>query len=96
MLKIADECRPKQTPLGRAAWIEVQCKTITRQTLSEHIESNCYKEAMSIESIHVLVETHGGIAEAFVNFTIIRILIITIRFSSSKYTSECFMQEITD
>ena len=58
LLKTADECRSKQTPLGRAAWIEVPCKTITRQTLSKHIESNCHKEAMSIESIHVLVETH--------------------------------------
>ena len=87
LLKTADECRSKQTPLGRAAWIEVPCKTITRQTLSKHIESNCHKEAMSIESTHVLVERHGGIAEAIVNFTIIQILIITIRFCSSKYTS---------
>ena len=36
-------CRPKRAPLGKAAWIEVPCKTITRQSLRDHLESSCHK-----------------------------------------------------
>lgn len=31
----ANNCRPKRAPLGKTAWIEVPCKTITRQGLRE-------------------------------------------------------------
>ena len=27
-----NNCRPKRAPLGKAVWIEVPCKTITRQS----------------------------------------------------------------
>ena len=58
-----NNCRHKRAPLGKAAWIEVPCKTITRQSLRDHIESN--SEAMRLESIRILVEKHGGIAQCF-------------------------------
>ena len=60
-----NNCRPKLAPLGKAAWIEVPCKTITRQSLRDHIESNCHKEAMRLESTRILVEKQGGIAQCF-------------------------------
>ena len=58
-------CRPKRAPLGKAVWIEVPCKTITRQRLVEHLESDCHKEAMRITSSRRLAERRGGITEAF-------------------------------
>ena len=36
-----NNCRPKRAPLEKAVWIKMPCKTITRQSLSDHIESNC-------------------------------------------------------
>ena len=54
-------CRPVQAPLGKAAWIDVPCKIITRQSLKEHVQS-CHKEAMRVESSRVLA---GGIAACF-------------------------------
>ena len=59
------DCRPKRAPLGKAVWIEVPCKTITRQRLNEHLESSCHKEAMCVESSRRLAERRGGIVEAF-------------------------------
>ena len=58
-------CRPKRAVLGKAAWIEVPCRTITRQRLTEHLESDCHKEAMRVTSSRRLAERRGGIAEAF-------------------------------
>ena len=60
-----NNCRPKKAPLGKAAWVEVPCRTITRQSLRDHIESTCHREAMRLESSHILVEKQGGIAECF-------------------------------
>ena len=61
-----NNCRPKLTPLGKAVWIEIPCKTITRQRLSEHLDSCCHKEAMCTESMHILAEQREGISEAVV------------------------------
>ena len=58
-------CRPVRAPLGKAAWIEVPCKTITRQSLKEHLESSCHKESMRMESTRALVEKQGGISACF-------------------------------
>ena len=58
-------CRPVQAPLGKAVWVEVPCKTITRQSLKEHLESSCHKEAMRMESTRALVEKQGGISACF-------------------------------
>ena len=54
----------KREPLGKAAWIKVPCKTITRQTLKDHADSNCHKEAMRVKSTCILSARHGGIPEA--------------------------------
>ena len=35
------KCRPKRAPVGVAAWVEVPCKVITWQSLTEHSQSNC-------------------------------------------------------
>ena len=59
-----NNCRPKRAPLGKAVWIEIPCKTITRQSLRDHAESDCHKEAMHIESSRILSTKQGGITEA--------------------------------
>ena len=58
-------CRPVRAPLGKAVWVEVPCKTITQQSLKEHLESSCHKEAMRMESTRALVEKQGGISACF-------------------------------
>ena len=58
-------CRPIRVPLGKAVWVEVPCKTITQQSLKEHPESSCHKEAMHVESSCVLAKKQGGIAACF-------------------------------
>ena len=58
-------CRPVRVPLGNAVWVEVPCKTITRQSLKGHLESSCHKEAMCVESSRVLVEKKGSISACF-------------------------------
>ena len=60
-----NKCRSRRAPAGMATWVEVPCKVITRQSLTEHSQSNCHKEAMSVETTRALAQRQGGIAEAF-------------------------------
>ena len=48
-----------------ATWVEVHCNVITWQSLTEHSQSNCHKEAMAAETTQTLAHHQGGIAEAF-------------------------------
>ena len=57
--------RPVRAPLGKAVWVEVPCKTTTRQSLKEYLESSCHTEAMRVESTRALVKKQGGISVCF-------------------------------
>ena len=70
---VASNCRPVRVPLSKAVWIG---KTPTRQSLKEHLESTCHKEALRMESSRVLAQRQGGIAACF--DTVVSILHWTI------------------
>ena len=48
------QSRPKRYALGNAIWIDTPCKTLTRQSLLEHVRSSCHESAVSKEATHAL------------------------------------------
>lgn len=48
-----------------ATWVEAPCNVITRRSLTEHSQSNCHNEAMSLETTQPVAHRQWGIAEAF-------------------------------
>ena len=41
---------------GKVVWIEIPCHVITRQSVVEHLQSQCHKEAVRIQTTHTLAD----------------------------------------
>ena len=56
--------RPKKVAIGRAAWVDIPCQTLTRQSLRKHASSDSHKDAVTLETQLCLSTRDGGISAA--------------------------------
>ena len=56
--------RPKRVAARRATWVDLQCKTLVRQSLKKHCESDSHRAAMEMECVLASSGKDGGIPMA--------------------------------
>ncbi len=57
--------RPKKAALGRAVWVDVACKSLIKQSLVKHGQSESHISAVKMEADLCSTRVDGGIAMAF-------------------------------
>ena len=56
--------RPKKVAAGRPTWVDLPCKTLVRQSLKKHCESDSHRAVMEMECVLASSGKDGGIAMA--------------------------------
>ena len=57
--------RPKKSPMGRAVWTDIPCRSLTRQALVKHRQSESHVSAVKLEAALQSSRVDGGIEMAF-------------------------------
>ena len=56
---------PKKSVVGKAVWTDVPCRSIRRQALVKHSQSESHTDAVKLEAALASARTDGGIERAF-------------------------------